>query len=66
MSSFLPVGEQEQQEIDAVRNQILANEPMTGPTVENESLNEYQVSHLATGFSNIILMGKVILSIKVS
>ena len=48
MSSFLPVGEQQQQEIEAVRNQLSENEPMEWPTVENEPLNEYQVSHLAT------------------
>ena len=48
MSSFLPVGEKQQQEIEAVKNQISANEPMMWPTTENEPLNEYQVSHLAT------------------
>ena len=50
MSSFLPVGEQQQQEIEAVRNQLSENEPMQWPTctVGNEPLNEYQVSHLAT------------------
>ena len=41
MSSFLPVGEQQQQqqEIQAVRNQPSENEPMQWPTVENEPLN---------------------------
>ncbi|CAB4008934.1 Hypothetical predicted protein, partial [Paramuricea clavata] len=48
MSSFLPVGEQQQQEIEAVRNQLSENEPMPWPSVENEPLNEYQISHLAT------------------
>ncbi len=48
MSSFLPVGEQQQQEIEAVRNQLSENEPMQWPSVENEPLNEYQISHLAT------------------
>ena len=48
MSSFLPVGEQQQQEIEAVRNQLSENEPMPWPSTENEPLNEYQVSHLAT------------------
>ena len=48
MSSFLPVGKQQQQEIDAVRNQLSENEPMQWPPVENEPLNEYQVSYLAT------------------
>ncbi|CAB4020009.1 Hypothetical predicted protein [Paramuricea clavata] len=31
MSSFLPVGEQQQQEIEAVRNQLSENEPMPWP-----------------------------------
>ena len=48
MSSFLPVGEQQQQEIEAVRNQVSENEPIEWPSVHNEPLNEYQVSHLAT------------------
>ncbi|CAB4040611.1 Hypothetical predicted protein, partial [Paramuricea clavata] len=48
MSSFLPVGEQQQQEVEAVINQLTENDPMQWPSVENEPLNEYQVSHLAT------------------
>ena len=48
MSSFLPVGEQQQQEIGAVRNQLSENEPMQWPSLDNEPLNEYQVSYLAT------------------
>ena len=48
MNSFLPVGEQLEQEIEAVRNQLSANEPMTWPAIESEPLNEYQISHLAT------------------
>ena len=48
ISSFLPVGEPEEQEIQAVKNQISDNEPMIWPTIENEPLNEYQISHLAT------------------
>ncbi len=48
MSSFLPVGEPQQQEIEAVSNQLSENEPMKWPSFENEQLNEYQVSHLAT------------------
>ncbi len=48
MSSFLPVGEQQQQEMEAVRNQLSENEPMQWSSVENELLNEYRVSHLAT------------------
>ena len=48
ISSFLPVGDQHQQEIEAVRNQLSGNEPLSWPSVDNEPLNEYQVSHLAT------------------
>jgi hypothetical protein len=48
MSSFLPVGEQQQKEFEAVTNQLCENEPMQWPTVENEPLNEYQISHLVT------------------
>ncbi|CAB3983680.1 ATP-dependent DNA helicase PIF1 [Paramuricea clavata] len=39
MSSFLPVGEQQEQEVEAVRNQLCANDPMIWPTTENEPLN---------------------------
>ncbi len=48
MSRFLPVGEKQQQEIEAVKSQLSENEPMSWPTVGNEPLNEYQISHLAT------------------
>ncbi|XP_020915212.2 uncharacterized protein LOC110252718 [Exaiptasia diaphana] len=48
MSSFLPVGEQQQQELDAVRNQISANEPLNWPTVQDRPVNEYQTPFLAT------------------
>ena len=41
MSSFLPVVE-EQQEIDAIRNQISGNEPMTWPTIGSHPLSEYE------------------------
>ena len=44
MSSFFPVGEQQQQEIEAMRNQLSKNEPMEWILVHNEPLNEYQVS----------------------
>ena len=33
MSTFLPVGQQQQQEIEAIRTQLSANEPMTWPVV---------------------------------
>jgi hypothetical protein len=38
MSSFLPVGEQQQQEIEAVRNQLSENESMPWPSTENQPL----------------------------
>ena len=34
MSSFLPLGEQQQQELDPVRDQLSAEEPMSWPRVE--------------------------------
>ena len=40
MSSFLPVGEQQQQELDAVRSQLSHEEPMSWPSVEDQPLNE--------------------------
>ena len=59
MSSFLPVGEQQQQEIETVRSQLSENEPMPWPWTENEPLNEYQVSHLAIiAFPTLFLDGK--------
>ena len=47
MSSFLSVGEQQQQEIEAVRSRLAENEPLLWPLVENEPINEYKISHLA-------------------
>ena len=59
MNSFLPVGEQQEQEIEAVRNQLSANEPMPWPAIESEPLNEYQISHLATmAFPTLFSDGK--------
>ena len=48
MSSFLPVGEQQEQELNAVRNQLSADEPMSWPSVEDQPLNEYQTPYLAS------------------
>ena len=66
MSSFLPVGEQQQQEIETVRSQLSKNEPMSWPSTENEPLSEYQVSYLATKWLSQLYfqMEKVILLIK--
>ena len=55
MNSFLPVGEQQQQELEAVRNQLSENQLMEWPSINNEPLNEYQISHLGyNGFSYFI------------
>ena len=66
MSSFLPVGEQQEREIEAVRNQLSVNEPMLWPTIESEPLNEYRLSFLASMAFQHSLMGKGIPLIKVS
>lgn len=60
MSSFLPVGEHQQQEIEAVRNQLLsAQELMEWPSVGDEPLNEYQTPFLATmAFPSLFPDGK--------
>ena len=66
-SSFLRVGEQ-QQEIEAVRNQLSENKPMQWPSVENEPLNESDTRphHICPQWLSQLyfLMGKVILQIK--
>ena len=48
MSSFLPVGKQQQQEIEAVRNQLSGNQPINWPPAGDEPLNEYDTPYLAT------------------
>jgi hypothetical protein len=44
----LPVGEQQLQELDAIKNQLSADEPMAWPTVEETPLSEYQTPYLVT------------------
>ena len=46
MNSFLPVAQQ--QKLEAVRNQLSANQPMEWLSIDNGPLNEYQISRLAT------------------
>ena len=58
MNSFLPVGEQQEQEIEAVRNQLSANEPMPWPAIESEPLNEYQISLATMAFPTLFPDGK--------
>ena len=48
MSSFLPACEKQRQELDAIKNQLFPNEPMSWPTVDDHPLNEYQTPFLAT------------------
>ena len=47
-SSFIPVNEQKQQELDAIRDQLSLNEPINWPSVDNQPINEYQTPFLAT------------------
>ena len=49
MSSFLPIPECQQQEVQAIQQQ-LCHQPihMPWPTVDNEPLNEYLTPFLAT------------------
>ncbi|CAB4011187.1 Hypothetical predicted protein [Paramuricea clavata] len=59
MSIFLPVGLQQQHDIEALKSQVSESEPMLWPSVDNEPLNEYQVSHLATmAFPTFFPVGK--------
>ena len=48
MSSFLPVGQQQEHEVEAVRQQLSRDEPMSWPTVYDRPLNEYETPFLAT------------------
>ena len=47
-SSFLPVGQQQEQELDAVKNQLNGEEPMNWPSVDNQPLNEFEIPYLAS------------------
>ena len=47
MSSFLSVGEQQERELNVVRKQFSADEPLLWLAVE-EPLNDYQTVSLAT------------------
>ena len=60
MSSFLPAGQQQQQEIEAIRNQLFTQEPIQLPTIsDHEPLNEYQTPFLATtAFPTLFLVGR--------
>ena len=59
MSSFLPVGEQQQQEVEAIRDQLSLEDPLNWPKTEDEPLNEYQTPYLATmAFPTLFPNGK--------
>ena len=48
-SSFLPLGQQQEQQMDAIRKEILGEEnSINWPNISNQPLNEYQTSHLAS------------------
>ena len=49
MSSFLPLAEQQQQEIQAIRNELSEQQPLQWPTVEGANpLSEYDTPFLAS------------------
>ena len=59
MSSFLPVGEQHEQELNALRSQLSTDKPLSWPSVEDQPLNEFQIPHLATmAFPTLFADGK--------
>ena len=48
-SSFLPVGEEKEQQLQSIRKHILTQENFIDwPTISDQALNEYQTSHLAS------------------
>ena len=48
-SSFLPLGQQQEQQMDAIRKEILGEEnSINWPNISNQPLNEYQTWHLAS------------------
>ena len=48
MSSFLPVGRHQKQEVEAIRNEISGKEPLNWPSHEDSPLDEYNTPFLAT------------------
>ena len=60
MSTFLPIPEGQQQEIEAVRAQLLQSSQMPWPTVENKPINECNTPFIATmAFPTLFPDGKV-------
>ena len=48
MSSFLPVGRHQKQEVEAIRNEISGKEPLNWPSHEDSPLDDYNTPFLAT------------------
>ena len=48
MSSLMPVGEQQPQELHAIKHQLSTTDAITWPSVCDQPLNEYQTPFLAT------------------
>ena len=48
MSSFFTCGQTTTTTFNAIRNKISASEPLNWPTVDNQPVNDYETSHLAT------------------
>lgn len=48
MSSFLPVGLQQEQEVQAIKSQLSGEKPLNWPSHEEPPLNEYTTPFLAT------------------
>ena len=48
MSSFMPVNEQQQQELEAIKDKLCPKELVNWPTLNNQPINEYQKPFLVT------------------
>lgn len=48
MSSFLPLGPQQEQEVQAIKSQLSGDKPLNWPSHEEPPLNEYTTPFLAT------------------
>ena len=47
MSSFMPVNEQQLQDVETIKDKLCPNEPVNWATVTNQPINEYQIPFLA-------------------
>jgi len=59
-STFLPLGQQQEQQMDVIRKEILGEEnSINWPNISNQPLNEYQTSHLTSmAFPTLFPNGK--------